>query len=227
MTPPDAPDLPASLRQKYRTRFAGRTEYRRQVWSVLCGFFSRWIPPDAVVLDLGAGHCEFINAVAAARKYAMDLNPDTLALAGPGVNVLQQDCSRSWGIPPGTLDAVFTSNFFEHLPDKAALERTIIEVGRALRPGGTIVAMGPNIKCVPGAYWDFFDHHIPLTERSLVEVMVANGFAIERVHARFLPYTMSQGRMYPAWMLRAYLAVPWAWPVLGRQFLVVARRVPR
>ncbi len=212
------------LEKIYQTRFSGQSEYRRKVWSVLCAYFSRWIPNDAAVLDLGCGYCEFINAIRARQKYGMDLNPDSARLASPGVTVLQQDCSAEWRVPPGTLDVVFTSNFFEHLPDKAALERTLQNAWHSLRPGGTIVMMGPNIKYVPGAYWDYFDHHVPLTELSLVEILKKCDFEIEACIGRFLPYTMSQGRTYPVWMLELYLSVPWAWRAFGKQFLVVARK---
>jgi hypothetical protein len=50
------------------------------------------------------------------------------------------------------------------------------------------------------------------------------GFEIEICVGRFLPYTMSQGRTYPVWMLKLYLAIPWMWSVFGKQFLVVARK---
>ena len=50
--------------------------------------------------------------------------------------------------------------------------------------------MGPNIKCVPGAYWDFFDHYVALTELSLQEALELAGFRSERIVDRFLPYTM-------------------------------------
>lgn len=119
------PHSSLDLEKIYQTRFSGQAEYRQKVWGALSTFFSRWISGDSTVLDLGCGHCEFINAIAARRKYAMDLNPDSARLAARGVSVLQQDCSAPWAIAPGTLDAVFTSNFFEHLPDKAALERTL------------------------------------------------------------------------------------------------------
>ncbi len=214
----------AELQQIYQTRFDGKAGYRQAVWHVLCRHFAAWIPSDAAVLDLGCGHCEFINAVAARRKYAMDLNPDAQALAAPDVTVILQDCSASWSIEPNTLDAVFSSNFLEHLPDKAALERTLQHARRALRPQGAIVLMGPNIKYVPGAYWDFFDHYIALTELSVAEVLKKTGFTIERSVPRFLPYTMSLGRTYPVWMLKAYLALPWVWRFFGKQFLVVARK---
>lgn len=215
---------PAELSKIYQTRFAEQSDYRRKVWEVLCGYFSKWISPDATVLDLGCGYCEFINAVHARRKFAMDLNPDTRQLAASNVDVLLQDCSSDWSIAPNSLDAIFTSNFFEHLPNKQALQRTLENALRALRSGGALVMIGPNIKYVPGAYWDFFDHYIPLTELSLTEVLRTCGFNIELCVGRFLPYTMSQGITYPIWMLKLYLRMSWAWPLFGQQFLLVARK---
>ena len=84
--------------------------------------------------------------------------------------------------------------------------------------------MGPNIKCAGGAYWDFYDHHVALTEIALAEVMKKCGFTIEATKPRFLLYTMAVGRNYPTWMLRAYLKLPIVWPIFGKQFLVVGRK---
>jgi hypothetical protein len=84
--------------------------------------------------------------------------------------------------------------------------------------------MGPNIKYIPGAYWDFYDHHIALTESSLAEVMKKCGFALDRIDSRFLPYTMSGNRRYPVWLLRLYVMLPVLWPLFGKQFLLIARK---
>ena len=154
----------------------------------------------------------------------MDLNPDVDVLAAPDVVVLRQDCSAEWALAPESLDAVFTSNFFEHLPEKAALQATLQHAQRCLRSGGRIIMIGPNIKYIPGKYWDFFDHYIPLTELSLAEALRMSGFEIEICVGPFLPYTMSQGRTYPVWMPRLYLAIPWMCPLFEKQFLVVARK---
>jgi len=218
------PHCPTDLQKIYQARFAGQTEYRQRVWQVLCSFFSKWIRADGETLDLGGGHCEFINNVECRRKYAMDLNPDAGELAAPGIGVLLQDCSEPWPIAPDSLDTIFSSNFFEHLPTKSALETTLRHAYRALRQGGKLILMGPNIKYVPGAYWDFFDHYIPLTELSVAEVLTKCGFQIDVCIDRFLPYSMSQRRTYPIWMLKTYLAMPWAWLFFGKQFLVVARK---
>ncbi len=215
---------PEDLQKMYQSRFAGKSAYRQKVWAVLCSYFSRWIRPDASVLDLGCGWCEFINTVKCEQKYAMDLNPDAERFAQLGVRVLRQDCSAAWGVAGNCLDVVFTSNFLEHLPTKEAVERTLEQVYRALKPGGRIVAMGPNIKYLPGAYWDFFDHYVPLTELSLSEILRKCGFSVEFCRARFLPYTMSDGVEYPIWLLRLYLMAPALWRIGGKQFLVVARK---
>jgi len=187
-------------------------------------FFQRWIPEDSTVLDLGCGYGEFINNIRCAVKYGMDLNPGAAQHLAPGVKVLAQDCSERWSLPDKSLDVVFTSNFFEHLPDKSALSRTLAEAHRCLRPKGRLMAVGPNIKILPGQYWDFFDHYLPLTELSLAEGLRASGFTVARADARFLPYTIVNAPRYPLVLVRAYLTMPIAWRIFGRQFFVVAEK---
>ena len=134
----------------YRRPFASTAAYRWRVWSVLTRhFFSRWIPAQATVLDLGCGYGEFINQILAGKKIAMDLNTDVSNYLNKDVELLRQDCSAEWPLPSDSLDVVFTSNFFEHLPSKAHLLRTLRQIVRCLKPGGMLIAMGPNIKYLP------------------------------------------------------------------------------
>ena len=176
------------------------------------------------MLDLGCGYGEFINNVAAAKKYAMDLNPSAKDNVNPGIEVLEQDCSLAWPLADNSLDVVFSSNFLEHLRTKDSLQETLSEVFRCLKPAGCFIALGPNIKYLAGEYWDFFDHYVPLTELSLSEVLTMTGFEVEESIARFLPYSMSQGSQPPHWMLELYLKVPILWRFAGRQFLVIGRK---
>lgn len=212
------------LQRLYERRFAERTGYRDRVWRILSEYLARYIPASSTVLDLGCGYGEFVNNVTAARRIAMDLNPAVAERAGDGVEVLLHDCSERWPLDDQSLDVVFSSNFFEHLATKADLRRTIEEAFRCTRAGGRLVALGPNARLTGGAYWDFYDHHIALTERSLVELLRDCGYEIEHVVDAFLPYTMSEGRERPLWLLRLYLRLPLVWRVFGKQFLVVARR---
>lgn len=215
----------AELERIYSVRFSGLEAYRNDVWNVLVNeFFSRWIKPQDSVLDLGCGYCEFINNIAAAQKFAMDLNPGARDRVSGSTRFIEQDCSAPWPLPDDSLDIIFSSNFFEHLPSKAALQAALLEAYRCLRPGGHLIAIGPNVKLLSGEYWDFFDHHLPLTELSLSEALVMAGYKVELALARFLPYTMSQGFRPPIWTLRFYLKFPFIWRVFGRQFLVIGKK---
>lgn len=218
---------PRELQAIYERRFTDtNASYRARLWKVLVSdFFAPLVAPDAAVLDLGCGYGEFINHVQCGRRFAMDLNPHSPRHLKPDVTFLAQDCSQPWTLPDASLDVVFTSNFFEHLPDKLALKQTLREAARCLRPGGRLIALGPNIKYVQGAYWDFWDHFLCLTELSLSEALENNGYTVERAIPRFLPYTTVNQPAYPMAFVRLYLRLPIFWPLFGRQFLVVATRL--
>ena len=213
------------LEATYARRFGSEEQRRIAVWKTLNEhFFQKWVPRTGTVLDLGAGYCEFINNIEARERLALDLNPATERHAAAGVKVLAQDVTQRWEIEGDSIDVLFTSNFLEHLPGKDALTHCLREAQRVLRPGGRVIAMGPNIRFAYDVYWDYIDHYLALSDRSLVEALEVNGFQAERVIARFLPYTMrGQIPSHPT-LVRLYLAVPAAWRVLGKQFLVVARK---
>jgi hypothetical protein len=77
---------------------------------------------------------------------------------------------------------------------------------------------------VPGSYWDYWDHFIPITEASMSETLSLKGFRITRKIDRFLPYTMSGGRNPPLVAVRLYLKLAFAWRFFGKQFLVIAEK---
>jgi len=217
---------PRELQSIYEQRFdVDNQAYRQRLWATLIdAFFQDWVRPDAAVLDLGCGYGEFINQVQCGEKFAMDLNPQSAECLAPDVRLLAQDCSQPWALSDNSLDVVFTSNFFEHLPDKLALRRTIREAARCLRPGGRLIALGPNIKLVNGSYWDFWDHFLSLTELSLAEAMSNNGFEVRERIAAFLPYTTINAPRYPMAFVRLYLKLRPAWRLFGQQFLVVGEK---
>lgn len=210
----------------YSKRFNDDAAERDRVWQVLCSdFFPRFVSSDATVLDLAAGYCEFINNIECGRKIAVDLNPDTRIRANSDIEFFE---AASTELPielEGVVDVVFVSNFFEHLDDKSELMETLREIHRVLRPGGSIIVMQPNIKLIGGAYWDFVDHSLPLTETSLREALELSGFEVQFEKQRFLPYTMkSRIPAHPA-LVRAYLRFPPAQWLLGKQTLMIGKRV--
>ena len=216
---------PKQLEAVYRRRFAGTEQSRLEVWQVLARhFFHRWVKPADTVVDLGAGYCEFINSISAAHKYALDPNPATLVKAAPDVAVLSEAATQRWPLLSESVNVVFSSNFFEHLPSKEDFARCLHEAYRVLRPQGLLIALGPNIRFCFDVYWDFVDHHLPLSDRSMVEALEIAVFRTERVIPRFLPFTMSDRVPPRAFLVRLYLRFPWAQRLWGKQFLVIARK---
>lgn len=219
--------MKSELHRQYVLRFGGQEEYRNSVWKILTAdFFQPFIQPNSTVLDLGCGWGEFINNIQAAKKYGMDLNADAKRRLTPEVEFIEHDCSEDWPLPANSLDCVFTSNFFEHLPGKRDLHRTIAQIHRCLRSGARVICIGPNIRYLEGEYWDFLDHHLPLTERSLAEAFEIQGFRIERAVPRFLPYRMVRHARVPLWLIRPYCQLRMAWWLFGKQFLVMASKQP-
>ena len=214
------------LTSLYEQRFSQRElDDKRVLWQALCrGFLDRYIGAEDTVLDLAAGTCEFINACRAGRKIAVDLNPEVKRWVESARAVVAAS-DNMIGVDDDSVDVVFTSTFFEHLPSKTDLLNTLGECHRVVRPGGRLLVLMPNLRYVKGRYWDFFDHQLPLTHLSLVEGLRMAGFEPERVIPRFLPYTVKQLRfkVRPAFV-RGYLRMPVVWPVLGGQMFVAARK---
>lgn len=216
----EGPDLSAL----YRNRFSqADLDYKRHLWQTLCEhFFQRYVKDDDTVLDLGAGTCDFVNSIRCARKIAVDLNPDTAGHAVDAV-VYRIPANAMDPIASASIDVVFASNFFEHLPGKHELHQVLLECRRVLKDGGRLLVLQPNIRYLPGKYWDYLDHHTPLTHLSMVEALELAGFEAREVVPRFLPYTV-RARWMPKNLLlvRLYLKVRALWPILGRQMWITA-----
>lgn len=215
-------DEASLLRDLYTRRFHEEGDKRGDVWSVLCSeFFQKWIPADATVLDLAAGHCEFINNIKAGRRIAVDLNPDVAERADAGVETLVLRSDRLTEVDDGSIDVVFVSNFFEHVPRDTVLS-TLIEIKRVLHPSGRLLILQPNIRYCARNYWMFFDHITPIDDRALVEALHMAGFDIAKLVPRFLPYTTKSVLPSAGTLVRLYLKIPLAWRIMGAQAFVVA-----
>jgi len=208
----------------YEYRFRNVDQKRRiDVWSALAPTLYETLGRPARVLDPAAGRCEFINAVPAAERWAVDVVD--YAERVPGVRLVVAQIMDA-ELPQAYFDGVFVSNFLEHLPSQDAVAAFLEKMRDCTAPGGRIAIMGPNFRYCARDYFDFADHTVILTERGVEEHLYAAGFAIRAVHPRFLPYTFT-GRLpsSPA-LARAYLRFPPAWRLLGKQFLVVGERPP-
>jgi 2-polyprenyl-3-methyl-5-hydroxy-6-metoxy-1,4-benzoquinol methylase len=124
-------------------------------------------------------------------------------------------------LPAEHFDGVFVSNFLEHLASQEEVAAFLERMRGLIAPGGRIAVMGPNIRYCQREYWDFADHVVPLTDRSVEEHLYAAGFQPLKRIARFLPYSFTGRLPASASLTSAYLRMPPLWRLLGRQFLVV------
>jgi len=163
----------------YRLRFEKDIKIRNEIWKVLCqDFFQKYIKTTDTICDLGAGFCEFINNIKAQNKIAIDVNPESRKYAASDVQVVACKSVNLAQKIKDKLDVVFASNFFEHLPTKEELVITVDEIRKVLKKRGRLIILMPNIRYVGSAYWDFLDHQLPLTDKSMIESLELNGFKI-------------------------------------------------
>ena len=105
----------------------------------------RWaggLTPGAAILDLGAGVGRHARALAAQgfAVTALDAAPDGLAAidaAGAGVNTVLAPMD-ALPFADGAFDHVLSWNVIYH-GDEAVLTRTIAEIARVLKPGGSFL----------------------------------------------------------------------------------------
>ena len=88
--------------------------------------------------------------------------------------------------------------------------------------------LGPNYKHAMRAYFDYFDHHLPLTDRSMAEALSIAGFTISEQLAQTLPLSTRHRLPARPWLLSAlvlgYLHTPLLWKLFGAQFFIVAHK---
>jgi ubiquinone/menaquinone biosynthesis C-methylase UbiE len=214
------------LDKLYRVRFSDADRARKDaIWQVLCErFFQAYVAPQDTVLDLACGYGEFTRHIRAARKIAVDLNPDAARFLPPGVEFHLASAADLAAIPDASVDVCFSSNFFEHLPSKEVMDQVLREALRVLKPGGRYVAMQPNLRYAPGEYWDYYDHVLPLTHLSCYEAFAKAGYEVVELIDRFVPFSTASRLPTAPWLVRCYLAFRPAWRLLGRQFVIVGRK---
>ncbi|MEC4881918.1 MAG: methyltransferase domain-containing protein [Scytonema sp. PMC 1070.18] len=215
------------LAKLYSNRFDRRErQVKKKLWKVFIeSFLQEYVGKNSTVLDIAGGYCEFINQIRAKEKYLIDLNPDSKKFANSDVNVLNiniLDCKQT-KLLNQQFDQIFVSNFFEHLQSKEELMDVLGFCYKHLNPGGSLLIIQPNFKYSYKEYYDYIDHHLPITHLSLAEVLKAVGFEIKQLIPRFLPFS-TKGRPSSPMLLKIYLKIPFAWQFLGTQMFVQASK---
>lgn len=207
---------------EFRFRDVGQ-ESRTAVWREIAPWIHARLGSPQKVLDPAAGRGEFVNNVPARERWAVDIVDHAAGTYAAGVTAVTSDIFDA-DLPQEHFDAIWVSNFTEHLPSQEACGHFLRMMHRTTAPGGRIAVMGPNFRYTAKEYFDFADHTLVFTHRAMAEHVHAAGYELLEVIPRFLPYSFT-GRLPPsARLTRLYLRTPVAWRALGRQFLVIGRK---
>ncbi len=212
-----------ALDEVYRRRFPEVSRRQKDlIWPEIAHYLQRWVDPTAPVLDIACDSGYFIRNVTAKERWAVDLR-DVRTDLPPDIRFVQANgLDLDACLPAGTFGTIFMSNYLEHLHGPDAVIEQLAVARRLLRPGGRVIVLQPNVRLVGGSYWDFIDHRVALTERSLAEAGGLAGLRTVELITRFLPYsTKSRLPSHPL-LVRAYLRFPLMWRLIGRQTLYVA-----
>ena len=204
----------------YETRLAPDPN-RAEVWRHVAAYLAPWVDPDGALLDLAAGYADVTRSSMASRKVAIDSNPTLPELVGDGIEAIVGDATDLSPFGDGEFSTVIASNFVEHL-DHDAVDTLLEGIHRVLRSGGRLILIQPNFRLAPRRYFDDYTHRTIWTDTSLGDLLVARGFRLDRVEARFLPLTMKSRLSFGHRLVPLYLRLPYR-PLAGQMLLVAER----
>jgi SAM-dependent methyltransferase len=191
------------------------------LWQTLVKYyFSKFIGPEDTVLEMGAGYCNFINNVTAARKLALDIWDEFPNYAAPAVETHVGPVQELGWIADRSVDFAFASNLFEHVP-QSVFSSVLSQLKRKLKPGGTLTLLQPNYRFAYREYFDDYTHITVYSDIAIRDFLEANGFEVIECHPRFMPLTIKSRFKVSPLLIRAYLISPFK--LMGKQMLIRAR----
>jgi SAM-dependent methyltransferase len=212
-----------NLAKVYQFRFAGLTQEKKDAtWALVTRWIESKIGNPRSVLDPAAGRGEFITSSRAPERWACDLS-DQRTSWPTGVTTRFGDIYEI-NLPENYFDLIFVSNFLEHLATPDDVYKYLMQLRKSLKLGGKLAIMGPNFRYCANEYYDFADHLLPLTHRTIEEHLAAADLQHQLTIPRFLPLSFRSQRFSHPALVKLYLAVPIFWRLFGKQFFIVATR---
>jgi SAM-dependent methyltransferase len=192
------------------------------MWRGLMPHLMQYIPPNARMLELGAGYCYFINQVSGRRRVAVDAAEIVIRHAAAGVEAFCEDAVQFLErCPDASFDFVFASNFLEHF-DWPTLELMLPRIVRVMAGGGRLALIQPNFRLNPYRYFDDYTHRTIFTDVSLVDWLESAHLRVIKVVPRFLPLTVKSRLGGLGFLVPLYLHLPWR-PLAGQMFVLAER----
>ena len=216
-------DQKLNLAKVYEFRFAGLSQVKKDAtWALVTRWIESKLGNPRSVLDPAAGRGEFIISSQAPERWACDLS-DQRTSWPTGITTRFGDIYKV-DLPEKHFDLIFVSNFLEHLATPDDVFKYLLQLRKSLKPDGKLAIMGPNFRFGANEYYDFADHLLPLSDRTVEEHLAAVDMKCERIIPRFLPLAFRSQRFSHPLLVKLYLAVPFFWRFYGKQFFIVATR---
>lgn len=205
----------------YQSRFRPEAG-RDKVWKAIAEYVQIYIDRDNdIVLDLGAGYCNFINNIIARKRIASDINPDVKVYLNEGIEFILGTTRNLSKLKSNSIGVVFSSNLFEHFDDHQ-MDVTLKQIWRILKKNGLLIIIQPNYKYAYREYFDDYTHKKVYSHISLSSLLETYGFSRYRVFPRFLPLTMDSILPKSYILTKIYLCSPFK--PLAKQMLLICKK---
>ena len=209
------------MNEYYQTRYS-YDKGRDKVWKAITEYLQEFVnEKDDVVLDVGAGYCDFINNIKAKHKWAIDMNPDGAKFCDSDVQFHCASVIDLNTLQSSTVDVLFASNLLEHLDDKE-LVMAINEFKRVLKGTGRVILLQPNYRFAYKEYFDDYTHKKVFTHVSLCDFFEANNFLAIKIWPKFLPFSLKSRLPKSYFLTKLYLHS--FYKPMAKQMLLVFQR---
>lgn len=182
--------------------------------------------PPGRVLDVGYSVGGFADALIGLGWDCTGL--DINERRHPRIKSIRCDLNEGFPVDSGGYDLVTAGEVIEHMIDESAF---LAECRRVLKPNGRLVLTTPNLSYavnrvlvligrVPMFVYEPYHYHFH-TRRTIVRLLQAQGFDIERVSASHVLYSR---RLH--WTGRLFEKLADWFPTFGAHLIIYARRRP-
>ncbi len=133
------------------------------------------LPPGAMVLDAGAGRCQYRPLFRNQRYFAVDFARGEAAWDYSSLDIIGS--LEALPFADASFDVVVCTQVLEHVPEPA---ETLRELRRVLRPGGKLLLTAPQAF---GEHQEPYDYY-RYTSFGLRHLLEKSGFRVESIEPR-------------------------------------------
>jgi hypothetical protein len=213
-----------NIKDYFNGRLAAEAK-REKTWRYLTKYyFNKKIKSTDLIVEIGAGWCDFINNITCERRYASDIWDGVLTNADSNVKAYVSDASDFAFLKEEKADVIFASNIFEHL-SRDKLDEVIDSILINLNNSGKLIVLQPNFRLNPGRYFDDYTHVSIWTDVSMCAYLEAKGMKIQTCKPKFLPLTVKSKFPVFGFLIKLYLIFPIKFQA-GQMLIIATKNHP-